>query len=86
MSDTDCLVSDTDCIVIKTEIVLAALRNYPGKSLSSAELQTMAGATERQVRAAISRLRRGGWLIVGDRDDGYRFARNMADTAPEQLL
>ncbi len=69
-------MSDTNCIV--TELVLASLRVHPSHTLSGLELQSMASATERQVRAAISALRRKGWMIVGDWG-GYRFARDAAE-------
>lgn len=68
-------MGDTDCII--TETVLAALQNHH-RSLSGVALKVMVGGTERQIRAAISTLRRGGWLVVGDWS-GYRFAQNVKE-------
>lgn len=61
---------------IISQVVLAALRVHPARSIGQAELAGWAGCTNRQVRAAIADLRRQGWLIMGN-GSGYYFARNI---------
>ncbi len=62
----------------KSQIVLAALRVHPGRTMCRTELAALAGCSERDVRTAISELRRAGWLIVGDAA-GYRIAQNVEE-------
>jgi hypothetical protein len=71
-------MSDESTVTI--QLVIAQLRLHPFRPVSGIELQMTAQATERQVRAAISALRRGGWLIVGNWS-GYHIARDMAEVA-----
>lgn len=59
-------------------VVLAALRVHPSRAVSRVELDAICGCTDRAVRAAISELRRAGWLIVGN-ESGYRFAQNIEE-------
>jgi hypothetical protein len=59
--------------------VLAELTALPaGCSVGGAGLRSRSGATEREIRAAISHLRQGGRLIVGDWS-GYRMATNAQE-------
>jgi len=58
--------------------VLAALRVHPTRSVSRIELSVLVGCSERDVRTAISELRRQGWLVVGD-VAGYRIAQNVEE-------
>ena len=58
-----------------SQVVLAALRVHPTRSVSRIELSVLAGCSERDVRTAISELRRQGWLVVGDAE-GYWIAQN----------
>ena len=60
------------------QVVLATLRVHPSRSIGQAELATLAGCTNRQVRTAVNHLRRQGWLIVGD-SNGYHFARDIEE-------
>jgi biotin operon repressor len=60
------------------QVVLAALRVHPGRAMSRAELATLADCSERQIRTAISDLRRQGWLVVGDAS-GYRIAQTVEE-------
>jgi biotin operon repressor len=46
-----------------------------GQNVGGADLQATADATERQIRDAISKLRRRGVLVVGNWN-GYHLARN----------
>lgn len=61
-----------------SQIVLAALRVHPARTVSRIELSALAGCSERDVRTAISELRRQGWLVVGDAA-GYRIAQNVEE-------
>lgn len=65
-------------VTITSQIVLAALRVNPQRAVGRAELMALTGCSSREVRMAISELRRGSWLIVGD-GAGYRFARNAEE-------
>jgi len=69
---SDCVASAT------TAIVLAAIQMLGNRQVGGDELKTIAKANDRQVRAAISTLRRQGHLIVGNWH-GYYFARNASD-------
>ena len=68
----------TGQVAMTVQIVLAALRVHPGRSVSRAELATWANCPERQIRTAISDLRRQGWLVVGDAA-GYRIAQTVEE-------
>jgi biotin operon repressor len=63
---------------IASEIVLAMLRVHPARTVSRGELAQLAQCSERDVRSAISELRRAGWLIVGDAT-GYRIAQSVEE-------
>ena len=65
-------------MTIISTVVLAALRVHPTQMLSRNELRALSGGSDRMIRAAISELRRAGWLIVGD-ESGYRFAQNVEE-------
>lgn len=56
-------------------IILSALKRHR-RPLSGDELQIMCQVNRRQVRMAISSLRRNGYLIVGNWGD-YHMARNV---------
>ena len=65
-------------MTIISTVVLAALRVHPARAVSRCELCALSGGSDRMVRAAISELRRAGWLIIGD-ESGYRFAQNIEE-------
>jgi len=65
-------------MTIISTVVLAALRVHPARAVSRCELCALSGGSDRMVRAAISELRRAGWLIVGD-EAGYQFAQNIEE-------
>ena len=69
---SDCVASTT------TEVVLTVLQMNGRREVGGDELKAIAQANDRQVRAAISTLRRQGKLIVGNWH-GYYFARNASD-------
>lgn len=59
--------------------VLAEIRFYNGKPVSSHQIAREIGANERLTRAAIAVLRERGELIIADPGGGYRFARSYED-------
>jgi DNA-binding GntR family transcriptional regulator len=65
-------------MTIVSAVVLAALRVHPARKVSRCELCALSGCSDRAIRAAISELRRAGWLIVGD-ESGYWFARSVEE-------
>ena len=65
-------------MTIASQIVLAALRVHPARTVSRIELAQLASCSERDVRTAISELRRQGWLVVGDAA-GYRIAQDVEE-------
>jgi len=70
-----------DQIAAIAPLALHVLSNWRGKGypLSRTDLAARCNCDDRTLRAAIAELRRQGYLIVADKDGGYRFASSWAD-------